>query len=176
MERDLAGAKRLLTEAGYPQGIDLGNIDCPAAPSWQFNAVQAMAEQWKEAGIRVRINLMPSAEFWEVWDKTRFGFTEWSHRPLGVMALGLGYRSGVPWNESEYANPELDRLLTEAEGVIDVDKRRQVMAKIEVLMQEDGPIVQPLWRSELTFMDKRVKGFQMHPTTYIFASQLALEA
>jgi len=175
MERDLGAAKKLLAEAGYPDGIDLGNIDCPAAPSWQFNAVQAMTEQWKQAGIRVRINLMPSAEFWEVWDKTRFGFTEWSHRPLGVMALGLGYRSGVPWNESEYANPVLDRLLTEAEGIIDVDKRRQIMAEIEVLMQEDGPIVQPLWRSELTFMDRRVKGFQMHPTTYIFASQLALE-
>jgi len=175
MQRDIAGAKRLLAEAGYSGGVDLGTIDCLSTPSWQFNAVQAMVEQWKEAGIACRVNLMPSKDFWAIWDKTKFGFTEWSHRPLGVMSLGLGYRSGVPWNESEYSNPEFDRLLTEAEGILDSKKRRAVMAKIEKIMQEDGPIVQPLWRSELTFMDKRVKGFRMHPTTYIFGNELALE-
>ena len=176
MDRDVTAAKRHLAEAGYPDGIDLGEIDCLTTPSWQFNAVQAMVEQWKDAGIRVKINLMPSADYWKIWDKTRFGFTEWSHRPLGVMALGLGYRSGVPWNESGYANPAFDRLLTEAEGILDPDERRVVMAKIEKIMQEDGPIVQPLWRSEVSVMDKRVKGFRMHPTTYIFGNELAIES
>lgn len=174
--RDLEASKRLLAEAGYPEGIELGKIDCLSEPSWQFNAVQAMVQQWREAGIRVEINLMPSTEFWEIWDKTRFGFTGWLHRPLGVMALALGYRSGVPWNESEYSNPEFDRLLTKAEGLVDVNERREVMAEIEKLMQADGPIVQPLWRSELTFMDERVKGFKMHPTTYIFGNELAVES
>jgi peptide/nickel transport system substrate-binding protein len=175
MERDLPGAKKLLAEAGYPQGLDLPAMDCIASPSWQFNAAQAMVEQWKEAGIRARVNLLPSTEFWQVWDKTPFGFTGWSHRPLGIMVMGLGYRSGVPWNESDYANPEFDRLLSEAEGLLDVDARREVMTKLQKIMQDDGPIIQPLWRSELTFMDKRVKGFQMHPSTYIFGNQLALE-
>jgi peptide/nickel transport system substrate-binding protein len=175
MERDLPAAKKLLAEAGYPQGLDLPAMDCIASPSWQFNAAQAMVEQWKEAGIRARVNLLPSTEFWQVWDKTPFGFTGWSHRPLGIMVLGLGYRSGVPWNESDYANPEFDRLLSEAEGVLDVDARREVMTELQKIMQDDGPIIQPLWRSELTFMDKRVKGFQMHPSTYIFGNQLALE-
>ncbi len=174
--QDVAMAKKLLAEAGYPNGTDIGVIDCPSTPSWQFNAVQAMVEQWRTAGIVCKINLMSSKDFWANWNTTRLGFTEWSHRPLGIMALGLGYRSGVPWNESEYSNPEFDRLLTEAEGILDTDRRRSVMAKIGKVMQEDGPIVQPLWRSELTFMDKRVKGFQMHPTTYIFGNELALDS
>ena len=172
--RDVPRARDLLAQAGYPNGIDLGNIDCISSPNWQFNALQAMTEQWREAGIEVQINLMPSTEFWSVWNKTTFGFTGWTHRPLGVMALGLGYRTGVPWNESDYANPEFDRLLTQAEGLIDIEERRKVMAKIQLLLQQDGPIVQPLWRSEVTFMDKRVQGFQMHPSTYIFANELAI--
>ena len=176
MERAVDAAKTLLAEAGYADGIDLGAIDCSASPSWQFNAVQAMVEQWRQAGIRARINLLPANEFWEIWDKTRLGFTGWVHRPLGIMALGLGYRSKVPWNESEYANPEFDHLLLEAEGLLDVDQRRAVMARIEKLLQDDGPIVQPLWRSEITFMDKRVKGFSMHPSTYIFGNELAIES
>jgi peptide/nickel transport system substrate-binding protein len=175
MERDLAGAKALLAEAGYENGIDLGEIDCKSSPSWEYTAVQAMVDQWKDAGISCRINLMPSSEFWKVWNTTRFGFTEWAHRPLGVMILGLAYRSGVPWNESDFANPEFDRLLGEAEGILDAERRREILARIETLMQEDGPVVQPIWRSVATFMDKSVKGFQMHPTRYIFGDELALE-
>ena len=176
MEQNVEAAKSLLAEAGYPDGIDLGMIDCRAAPGWEFNTVQAMIEQWKEVGIRFEINLMPSNEFWDVWDKAPFGFTPWGHRPLGILILGLAYRSGVPWNESEYSNPEFDRLLTEAEGTLDVDKRREVMARIEKIMQDDGPIVQPIWRSVMTVMDKRVKGFKMHPTRYIFGNELALDS
>lgn len=174
--RDLAAAQALLAEAGYAEGLDLGRIDCKSAPSWEFNAVQAMVEQWKEAGIRCRVNLLSSGAFWKIWNTTDFGFTEWAHRPLGVMALSLGYRSGVPWNESNYANPAFDRLLTEAEGILDAGERRAVMAKLEALLQEDGPIVQPIWHSAITVMDRRVKGFRMHPTRYIFGNELAIES
>lgn len=174
MTRDPAAAKALLAEAGFADGIDIeiaGNNDA----AWEVAAIQIMVEQWREANIRCKINIMPGAAYWDVWDKVPFGVTSWTHRPLGVMVLGLAYRSGVPWNESAYSNPEFDRLLTKAEGILDVDERRVVMAEIEALMQEDGPIIQPAWRSEFTAYDSRVKGFQMHPTSYIFANDLAVE-
>ena len=173
-KRDVDAAKALLAEAGHPNGIDV-SIDTKPSPAWELRAVQGMVEQWKEAGIRVAINALPSAQFWEIWDKTPFGFTSWTHRPLGVMVLGLAYRSGVPWNESRYANPEFDRLLSKAEGILDVDARREVMRELETIMQEDGPIVQPLWRSVFTFWDKRVKGFKQHPTNYLFANEWGIE-
>ncbi len=175
MERDVEAAKKLLADAGHPDGFDI-EISCLTKPAWELLAVQAMVEQWKEAGVRCKINVMPSAQYWEVWTKVPFGFTSWTHRPLGVMVLGLAYREGVPWNESDYANPEFDRLLTEAEGILDVDKRREVMCKIQTIMQEEGPIVQPMWRSKFSFWDKRVKGFQHHPTDYLFVNELALES
>jgi peptide/nickel transport system substrate-binding protein len=130
---------------------------------------------WQEAGIDVKINLMPSASFWGIWEKVPFGYTAWTHRPLGVMVLGLAYRSGVPWNESSYANPEFDKLLTQAEGILEADKRRVVTAKLEQILQEDGPIVQPLWLVVHAAFDKKVKGFSMHPTGYIFLDELAVE-
>ena len=107
-------AKQLLAEAGHPDGIDV-EIATKQDPPWELATVQAMVEQWKDAGIRVSINSMPSASFWDVWDKVPFGFTSWTHRPLGFMVLGLAYRTGVPWNESRYANPEFDAILTKAE-------------------------------------------------------------
>ena len=172
-QRDVAKAKRLLAEAGYPNGIDT-EIACKPQPGWELLAVQAMVEQWKEAGIRVKLNVMPSTQYWEIWTKTPFGFTTWAHRPLGVMSLALAYRTGVPWNESKYSHPEFDRLLTMAEGTIDVAARREIMAQLEKILQDDGPIVQPVWRAIFTFMDKRVQGFKAHPTLYIFGHQLAI--
>jgi peptide/nickel transport system substrate-binding protein len=174
-QRDVAKARRLLAEAGYPNGIDT-EIACKPQPGWELIAVQAMVEQWKEAGIRVKINVMPSTQYWEIWTKTPFGFTTWAHRPLGVMSLALAYRTGVPWNESKYSNPEFDRLLTMAEGTLDVVSRREIMAQLEKILQEDGPIVQPVWRAIFTFMDKRVQGFKVHPSLYIFGHQLAISA
>jgi peptide/nickel transport system substrate-binding protein len=174
-QRDVAKAKKLLADAGYPNGIDT-EIACKPDPAWELLAVQALVEQWKEAGIRVKINNMPSTQFWDVWTKVPFGFTGWTHRPLGTMVLGLAYRTGVPWNEAKYSNKDFDSLLTTAEGTLDVAKRREIMAKLEAILQDDGPIVQPLWRSVFTFMDKRVQGFKMHPTQYIFGHQLGITA
>ena len=174
MTRDVEAAKALLAEAGHADGIEV-EIACKKEPAWELLAVQGMVEQWADAGINVNINVMPSAQFWEVWDKVPFGFTSWTHRPLGFMVLGLAYRSGVPWNESAYANAEFDAKLTEAEGILDIEARSQVIGELEEIMQQDGPIVQPLWRAIYAGYDNRVKGFSMHPTSYIFCDELAIE-
>lgn len=174
MKRDVARAKQLLTEAGYKDGVDL-ELVCQNQPAWEQAAVTVMVEQWKEAGIRTKINVMPSTEFWKTWTKVPFGFTRWTHRPLGVMTYSLAYRTGVPWNEASFSNPEFDRLLAEAEGTLDVEKRRAIMVKLETIMQEDGPIVQPIWRAIQTAYDKRVKGFATHPTLYVFGEELAIQ-
>jgi len=173
--RDVAKAKKLLAEAGHPNGIDVEIVARPQ-PAWELLAVQTMVEQWKEAGIRVKINVMPSTQYWEVWTKVPFGFTTWAHRPLGVMSLALAYRTGVPWNESKYSNAEFDRLLAQAEGTLDVNSRREIMTRLEAILQDDGPIVQPVWRAIFTFHDKRVLGFRPHPTLYIFGNELALQS
>ena len=173
MDRDVEAAKKLLAEAGHPDGLDV-EFHLSADPGWLLPAGQVLVEQWKEAGFRVTINVMPGAQYWDVWDKVPLGYTNWYHRPLGFMALALAYRSGVPWNESSYANAEFDELLTQAEGIVDVEKRKEVMAKIERIMQEDGPITQPMWKSVLAAYDKSVKGFKLHPTNYIFGEELGL--
>ena len=174
MTRNPAKARQLLKEAGYPDGVDI-TINAKKDPAWELAAVQAMVEQWKEADIRAKINVMPSAQFWDVWDKFDCGFVEWAHRPLGIMVLSLGFRTGVPWNPTKFADKEFDDLLTKAEGTLDLEKRRALMAKIETIMQQRGPIAQPVWRSIITGMDKRVKGYRMHPQYQFRGSELAIE-
>ena len=44
MKRDVAAARKLLAEAGYPDGLDLQRIDCIAAPAWELATVRALVE------------------------------------------------------------------------------------------------------------------------------------
>ncbi len=62
-------------------------------------------QQCAPAGINININKMPANQYWEAWDKVPWGYTTWTHRPLGTMVLSLAYRAGVPGNEVSYNNP-----------------------------------------------------------------------
>ncbi len=163
--QDYALARKLLADAGYANGIDL-KIDVNKEPPWEVAVAQALAEMCKPAGIRIKINVMPNAQYWPIWNKTPFGFTAWTHRPLGVMVLNLAYRSGVPWNETNYNNPKFDSLLDSASATLDVNERRKHMAGLQKILQDDAIIAQPLWRSIFASGSKRVRGYKLHPTNY----------
>lgn len=171
--KDVEKAKKLLADAGYPDGFEVDMVTRPD-PIWELNTVQVLAEQFKDIGVKINIKALPSAQYWDVWTTVPFSLTAWGHRPLGVMTLSLAYRSNAAWNESRYSNPEFDKLLTQAEGILDPKQRSVVMAKIEAIMQDDGPIVQPFWRVFSTVMDKKVVGFKLHPSQYIFANECAV--
>lgn len=166
LKRDVEKAKKLLADAGYPDGIeltiDVGNTDGP----WHQTVAEIMRDQMKDAGIKLNINVMPASKYWEVWDKTPFGATAWTHRPLGTMVLSLGYRSGVPWNETLFADAEFDAALDDAEATLDVEARREKMKKVESILQDAAVMVQPVWRPVFTIAATRVHGYPPHPTQY----------
>ena len=174
--QDYEEARRLLREAGFENGlrlsIDVGNTAGP----WEQQVCEILREQLKPAGITLDINLMPTQQYWEIWDKTPFGFTAWTHRPLGTMVLSLGYRCGVPWNESHYCNPEFDRALDEAEATLDVEERRRKMERVQRILQEDAVIVQPLWRPVFFVASKKVRNLHAHPTQYHQFHRVWIEA
>jgi peptide/nickel transport system substrate-binding protein len=166
IKRDIEGAKKLLAEAGYPNGIEMSCNVGNAEGVWEQDSVAVLKEDAAKAGINIKMNVMPQAQYWDVWTKAPLSLTSWTHRPLAVMVLGLAYRTGVPWNESSYANPQWDAALTEAESTLDVDKRRVKMEKVEKILQDDAVMVQPFFRAVFTAVRDNVVGFEMHPTRY----------
>lgn len=166
LKRDVDAAKKLLAEAGYADGlevtIDVGNTDGP----WHQTVAEVMRDQVAQAGIKLKINVIPPSKYWEIWTKTPFGATAWTHRPLGTMVLSLGYRSNVPWNETRFASAEFDAALDDAEATLDTEERRAKMEKVEKILQDAAVMVQPLWRPVFTIAAAKVKGYPPHPTQY----------
>jgi len=165
-KQDIEKAKALLAEAGFENGLDLtidvGNTGGP----YEQQQCEIWKEQLAKAGVNLQLNVMPSSKYWEIWDKTTLGITQWVHRPLGTMVLSLGYRCGVPWNETKYCSKEFDAALDEAETELDVDKRRAKMEKVQSILQDDAVMSQPVWVPKLTAASNKVKNYEIQPTLY----------
>jgi peptide/nickel transport system substrate-binding protein len=166
VKRDVAAARRLLGEAGYPRGIDLTLALGNTQGRWEQDTAQVLQQNCAEAGIRLTLNLVPAAEYWSIWDKVPFGMTYWGHRPLGVMVLELAYRSGSVWNESHFANAKFDAALDTALGILEPRQRAQAMADAERILQDEAVMLQPYFAEKFTAVSANVRGFRADPSDY----------
>ncbi|MBY6055161.1 ABC transporter substrate-binding protein [Leisingera daeponensis] len=156
---DPEGARALMEEAGMMDyEHELLSID----DDWRRNTTDAVAAQLRDAGFKVKRTVLPGSTFWNDWAKYPFSSTNWNHRPLGVQIWALAYKSGEAWNEFGWSNPEFDALLEEALSIADADKRREISAKGQALIQEEGVTIQPYWRSLYRHMREGVVGADMH--------------
>jgi len=141
---DGKAAKALMDAAGMGDyEHELISID----DDWRRNTTDAVAAQLRDAGIKVKRTILPGSTFWNDWAKYPFSSTNWNMRPLGVQVLALAYRTGQAWNESAMSNKEFDDTLTKALAIANVDNRRVLMKRLEEIMQDEGAIIQPYWRS-----------------------------
>ena len=136
----------------------------------------AVAAQMRDAGMTVTREVLPGSTFWNDWLNYPFSATEWNHRELGVQILNLAYRSGVAWNETAFSNAEFDTLLDEANGIQDADARREVMARLQQIMQEEAVTIVPFWRSLFRHYRPGVVNADMHPKFEINVHHLGLSA
>lgn len=107
----------------------------------------AVVAQLKDAGLKVKHTVMPGSTFWNDWQKYPFSSTTWNHRPLAVQNMSLAYTTTGSWNETGMSNPEFDAAMVQALALADADARREVTAKLEAILQDEGYIIQPYWRS-----------------------------
>lgn len=171
--RDPAKAKALLEEAGKADfEFDLISID----QDYHQTSCDAIAAQVRDAGIAIKRTVIPGSTFWNDWTKYPFSMTNWNMRPLGVQVLALAYRSGEPWNESAYANPDFDAKLAQALATADVEARRAIMAELEAMLQGDGVLINPYWQNVYSHSTPKLKGYRVHQTFEMDLGGVWLEA
>ncbi|PQO22786.1 diguanylate cyclase [Rhodobacteraceae bacterium WD3A24] len=166
---DPARAMEMLEAEGMADhSFELISLD----QDWQTATCDAVAAQMRDAGINIERTILPGATFWNDWANYPFSATEWLMRPLGVQVLNLAYRSGGSWNETAFSNATFDAKLDEANGIIDADERSVVMADLERILQEEGVLIQPYWRSVFRNYRPHVHNAEMHPTFEIHLYKL----
>ncbi len=135
-------AKFYLKKAGYDTlKVDLSTSDIsfPGAN----DAAQIIAERARACGIEVTVVREAADGYWsDVWLKKPWMLTNWSSRPTADLVLTVPYKGGADWNETAWENPRFDELLELARGEADQEKRAQMYAEAQAILQDDsGQIV-----------------------------------
>ena len=157
---DPAGLMPALKAAGLDTTeLEIISLD----DGWEAATTDAVAAQLRDAGATVKRTVMPGSTFWNDWQKYPFSSTTWNHRPLAVQNMSYAYTSTGSWNETGMANAEFDAAMVKALALDSADARREVMVTLETILQDEGHIIQPFWRS--LFRHVR-EGFNvdMHPS------------
>lgn len=171
-EFDPAQARVLLEEAGGREGRRLlFSIAVSADQPDTVAYAERLQKDADKAGIRITIDKMPEQEYANKWTEVPVGITAWTHRPLAIQVLPLAYiadSSGnpVPWNESRWVDEEFTTKLRQAQGILDVDERRKVMADLQRIQQERGSIGIAWWQNVWTVVNPGFQGFEAHPSSY----------
>ena len=146
---DPALARRLLAEAGYPDGFRL----TIATPNNRYvndeQIAQAVAQMWARVGVQVaRVEALPAATY----------FTKARNGEFGVALLGWGSFAGdlalrslvaTPspqkgmgtWNWGGYSNAQLDRLVEQALATVDQARREQLAKAAMAIAVKDHAVI-----------------------------------
>jgi peptide/nickel transport system substrate-binding protein len=145
---DRARAKRLLAEAGYPNGFDAGEYFCDVAYA---NLAEAAANYLQGVGIRLKLRPLERAAFFK-------GFSEKKYRNIIQGASGAFGNaatrleafvvSGGSYVYGSY--PDLDGLFQEQVSELDRKKREAILHRLQQLMH-DKVMFAPIW--ELAFLN-----------------------
>ncbi len=142
---DVAAAKALLAEAGYPDGIDLGDYIVVAANELDVAASQILQQQWAEAGITVALKPMETAPLLDMWVKGTFPTLlsvalSWSPDPDAIlqrMSSQSDFGANLGMDDAE-----LDQMIAAARTTLDPDERAALHQKIQARIAENAYVLQ----------------------------------
>jgi peptide/nickel transport system substrate-binding protein len=162
--RDPEAARALLTEAGYPDGLEL-DLHVPDTGDRPDLAV-ILKEQWAEAGIIVNVIVEPESVYYgeNGWLEVDLGITGWGSRPVPQFYLDVMLVTGAQWNEAHFSDPELDELAALAGTTLNEEERIEAYKEIQRILIERGPIIIPYFFAQLgairnTFTNFELKAF-----------------
>jgi peptide/nickel transport system substrate-binding protein len=136
-------AKKLLTEAGYPDGFE---FEWTATPneSWGIPIVEATIPMLAKVGIKVKVKPVETSALGGVVAKGDFQAYIWSNTsgPDPLTSLKC-FHSATPRSSCNYTgfkNPAYDKVLDDAAAEKDAAKKLELLKKANALLQDEAPV------------------------------------
>ena len=136
-EQDIAEAKRLLEEAGYPDGLTVELVTAPIQAG-AVEAAQVFAQQAKAAGITIEIRRVDTTTFFgENYLQWDFAQSFWYTRNFVPQAVSCVLEDSA-FNETNYVDPELTDLVERIRGELNPTVRGELIRQAQHLLYEEG--------------------------------------
>ena len=147
---DADAAKKLMVEAGYPEGFEvvLGTPNDRYVNDEKIS--QAVAQMLARIGIKVKVEAATASQFFSKRNKQDYPFylSGWSaatgdtSSPLVTLVATFDKANGRgTTNAGRYSNPKMDALLIEAMRTIDDGKRAELLKQAQTIVLDDHGIL-----------------------------------
>lgn len=158
-KRDVEKAKRLLAEAGHPDGLKFDLYTAEGVPG-MVRMAQVFAEQAKEAGIDINVIVTPADSYWDdTWLKQPILTSAWSMRPPGE-GLAVAYTQNAKWKETHWERPDYDALLLKANTTVDAEERIKLYQEAGRILAEEGGVIIPMFVHQVLALRKGCSGYE----------------
>lgn len=176
---DIDEAKKLLAEAGYPDGKGLPKIVLSYNTNEAHqNIAQAVQDMWKK-NLNIEVELRN--EEWKVFQQTRntknyiIARHGWIADYVDPMTFLDMWTSKSGNNDAGYNNPKYDELITSAKKESDEAKRLDYLHQAEGVLMEDMPIIPIYYYSNVICSKEYVKNVRKSPLGFVFFDKAVVE-
>jgi peptide/nickel transport system substrate-binding protein len=147
---DPARAKKLLAEAGYPNGFGLVLYTPNDRYINDALVAQAVAQMLTRIGLKVAVEAMTQSQFFAKRNRREFGFwlagwgagTGEMSSPLRALAATPNRDKGTGTsNSGGYSNPKVDALIDKALATVDDAKRAETLAEASRVAMDDYGVI-----------------------------------
>ncbi|HEY5867926.1 MAG TPA: ABC transporter substrate-binding protein [Candidatus Tectomicrobia bacterium] len=166
---DLARARQLLVEAGYPQGQGLPPLELwtSVTSATALQEHEMIKRDLEHLGLKVELF---TAESWKHYKTVVLGkrpgamyrYAWFADFPDPDNFLFSLFHSQSPDNYSNYNNPAIDRLLEQARSEDDYLKRIELYRQAEALIMADAPVVNLVYYTFETLFQSYVQGIELN--------------
>ncbi|WP_349292628.1 ABC transporter substrate-binding protein [Sediminicoccus sp. KRV36] len=148
---DAEAARRLLAEAGFPDGFRL-TLSTPN-DRWPNDArlAQGVAQMWTRIGVRTQVEALPWAGFVPRRARVEFGMQlgawgsstgEASNFLVNIISTNDRQRLTGANNNARYSNPFFDRFTAQASATMDEERREAMWQEAVTMFAEERPVIQ----------------------------------
>jgi oligopeptide transport system substrate-binding protein len=165
-------ARRLLTEAGFPNGAGLPSIEL-STTSQYIDIGQYIQHELSRIGINLKINVMPPATLRETMAKAEAHFfrASWiADYPDAENYLALFYspnHSPAGPNYTHFTNTQYDLLYEKSKSIVSDSLRFIYYQKLDSILIAEAPVVPLFYDQSVRFLPHYVQGMQTNPLNHM---------